>query len=131
MNSVFILHHSYELDELEQTKLIGAYSSITEAEAAIERLIGKPGFKDHPDDFVITEYELNQDNWTEGFSTMTTIMVKDIAGNWKAVAAAVLSDGNYEIVEKYENDLLGEFKDGDIVRCEEIEGSLCAVGRVE
>src|SRR5215203_5871078 len=117
MKSVFILHHSYEIDGREETKLIGAYTSEAKAEAAIEKLKTKPGFKVRPDDFVISEYELNTDHWTEGYSTMTTIMVKDTQGNWKAVAAAVQSDDTYKIVEKYENGLLNEYKDGDFVKC--------------
>lgn len=61
---------------------------------------------------------------------MTTIEVKDIYGNWKPVAAAVLGDGNYEIVEKYENDILVDFKDGDVVRCELKGDVLYAVERI-
>ena len=130
MNSVFILHHSYEIDGYEETKLIGVYSSTAKAESAIERLKRKAGFRDRPDAFIIGQYELDQDHWSEGYSTMTTIKVKDINGNWKPVAAAVLLDGNYEIVEKYENDLPDDFKDGDIVRCELRDDGLYAVERV-
>ena len=118
VNGVFILQHSYELDGIEHTKLIGAYSSQPEVDLAIERLRKQPGFCDHPDDFFSELYEFNQDHWAEGFATVTTIRVKDINGEWKAVSANVLTDGNYMIVEKYENHLLGEFKDGDIVKCD-------------
>ncbi len=79
---------------------------------------------------MISEYELNKDYWVEGYSVMTTIMVKDITDNWKAVSAAVQPDNTYGIVEKYENDILGEFKDSDIVRCDEREGILFAIEKV-
>lgn len=127
MKSVFVLHHSYELDGYDETKLIGVYTSNEEAQLAIERLIGKPGFRNYPDAFGVTEYELDKDHWLEGFVTITTIMVKDIHGNWKAVTAAVEPGDAYIIIEKYQNDLLGEFKDGDIVSCELRDGELYAV----
>lgn len=130
MEKVYILHHSYEMEGQEQTKLIGVYTSAGEAEAAVARLKNQPGFKDRPDDFIYEAYELNKDHWTEGFSVMTTILVKDIKDNWKPVAAAFLIDGTYEIVEKYEYESLGDFKDGDIVRCEERGDGFYAVEKI-
>lgn len=38
MKTVFILHHSYELEGCDETKLIGAYSTKEQAELAINRL---------------------------------------------------------------------------------------------
>ena len=60
MKTVFILHHSYELDDQDETKLIGTYSTKEQAELAITRLKDKNGFKYHPDAFVISEYELDK-----------------------------------------------------------------------
>ena len=34
------------------------------------------------------------------------------------------------IIEKYENDKLGEFKDGDIVKCKEDAGELYAFEKI-
>jgi hypothetical protein len=130
MKSVFILHHSYELDGCDETKLIGVYTSIAEAESAIGRLKEQPGFCDHPNAFIYDEYELNEDHWKEGFATMVTIMVKDNMNTWKPVAAVALMDGNYRIVEKYENHLLEAFKDDDVVRCEEKDHVLYAVEKI-
>ena len=75
MKSVFIVQHSYELSGTgeEETKLIGVYSSKEAAEKAIARLTKQPGFKDLPDYFNIDEYEIDKDNWTEGFLTETYI----------------------------------------------------------
>lgn len=68
MNSVFLLLHSYELpDDADEIKIIGVYSTKENAKAAVRRLQPQPGFCDHPDKFVIDEYDLDQDNWVEGF----------------------------------------------------------------
>lgn len=67
---VFVLQHSYELTGCEETKMIGVYSSRVAAEATIERFSKLPGFRDKPEGFVIDEYRLDEDNWTEGFMTL-------------------------------------------------------------
>jgi hypothetical protein len=43
-------------------------SAYSLAEAAKERLVKQPGFRDR--NFEIAEYELNRDQWTEGFVTV-------------------------------------------------------------
>jgi len=70
MKSVFLLQHSYELDECEETKLIGIYSSREQAETAIQKYKNVLGFKDYPDCFYLDEYELDKDHWEEGFITV-------------------------------------------------------------
>ncbi len=69
MKSVFILQHSYERSETgeEETKLIGVYSNKEKAQRAKKRLSLQSGFKDFPNNFFIDEYEIDQDNWCEGF----------------------------------------------------------------
>ena len=47
--------------------LIGVYSSETEARAAIDRLKGRRGFAKFPQGFQMHSYQLDRDNWTEGF----------------------------------------------------------------
>lgn len=126
MKTVFILHHSYELEGCGETKLIGAYSTKEQAELAINRLKDKNGFKYRPDAFEISEYELDQDNWTEGFATMATIQVKDNNNSWITVQAECLPNKLYQIWELFDNDLLGEFKHLDIIECEEKDGYLFA-----
>jgi hypothetical protein len=69
MNKVFILHHVHETEDIEDIKLIGVYSSEENAQAAILRLSQQSGFVDHPDGFQISRYDLDKDNWTEGFIT--------------------------------------------------------------
>lgn len=71
MKSVFILQHSYEIDESEQTKIIGIYSTRDKANAAVEKFKTLPGFRDYPESFYIDEYEIDQNNWNEGFEKAT------------------------------------------------------------
>lgn len=68
MENVYVLHHVREDDEYgDDAKLIGVYRTEAKATAAIERLISQPGFRDYPQGFEIDSYELDEDNWTEGF----------------------------------------------------------------
>ena len=67
--TVYVLQHSYELDGCEETKVIGIYRSAASAEGAQQRLRSQPGFRDHADNFVVDAYELDVDNWKEGFIT--------------------------------------------------------------
>jgi hypothetical protein len=67
--SVFILWHPGESDPYEGPLLLGVYSTRQRAEARVAEAKGKPGFRDRPDDFEISEYRLDQDRWSEGFTT--------------------------------------------------------------
>jgi hypothetical protein len=51
----------------DDSKLIGVYSSRENAQKAKKRIKILPGFNDSPNSFVIDKYELDKDNWTEGF----------------------------------------------------------------
>jgi hypothetical protein len=67
MTSVFLLQHSYEINDFEETKVIGIYLSRKKAEQVIGKYKKLQGFKDYPDSFYIDEYEMDKDNWEEGF----------------------------------------------------------------
>ncbi len=68
MSAVYLLNHVRELDEeASEVKCVGIYSSEVKAQAAIARLAMQPGFADYPERFEIDSYELDEDNWTEGF----------------------------------------------------------------
>lgn len=54
-------------DERQGPKEIGIYSTQANAEAAIDRVRGKSGFRDWPHGFRIIERALDQDHWGEGF----------------------------------------------------------------
>lgn len=69
MQTVYVVQHVHESDdgEEEDIKLIGVYDSQSEADAAVARARLLLGFRDHPEGFEVTPYELNKDDWTEGF----------------------------------------------------------------
>ena len=70
MSSVFVVQHEHEVaDEVDDAKFIGVYSTRETAEAAVQRLVHAPGFADSPESFHISEYQLDQDHWVEGFVT--------------------------------------------------------------
>lgn len=64
---VYLLEHSYELDEHDEIRTLGIYSSKEKAEEAILYYKKLPGFKDLLDRFNIDEYEVNKMCWSEGF----------------------------------------------------------------
>jgi homoserine kinase type II len=68
---VYLLWHTHEFDNGDSDdKLIGVYSTEESANAAIERSKDLPGFRDIPDGFKIVCYQVDEDNWTEGFVTV-------------------------------------------------------------
>jgi hypothetical protein len=70
MNFVFLLWYIRVADTKDEAEiLIGAYTSQQEASAAIERLKDKPRFAEAVSGFHIHRYELNKDQWAEGFVT--------------------------------------------------------------
>ncbi|MDJ0946317.1 MAG: hypothetical protein QNJ30_22935 [Kiloniellales bacterium] len=134
-DSVFVVHHSYERDDIENVCFIGVYSSRISAESAVERLRGQPGFRDYPKCFTIEEYSLDEDHWTEGFVTIVPIQVKLQAGpeEWTTVHAELQHHTDrYQIISfEGENETDWQFKGGDVVACEERDGILYAVELAE
>lgn len=55
---------------MDDAKLIGAYASREDADAAVDRLRGQQGFRDHPAGWLVEPYRLNVDHWETGFSTL-------------------------------------------------------------
>ena len=71
MESVYLLWHVHDFGNgREDEKLIGVYRTKNDAQAALHRARKVDGFKDFPTGFEISEYPLNQDHWTEGFTTI-------------------------------------------------------------
>jgi homoserine kinase type II len=59
-----------EMEYIEtDDKLCGVFSSQTQAEEAWERLTSQPGFRDYPNDFLVSAYELDAITWEGGFVT--------------------------------------------------------------
>lgn len=67
--TVYLLWHGEGQYSL---KLLGVYSTETGAISRIKESLNLPGFKDFPDEFVISHYEVDTDCWTEGFERVTT-----------------------------------------------------------
>jgi hypothetical protein len=61
------LWHVHGVDGDSDEKLLGIYSSEENAKRRIESARGLPGFADTPDGFEIATYELDGDEWLEGF----------------------------------------------------------------
>jgi hypothetical protein len=68
---VHLLWFAKEMPEGEEDVelLIGVYSSEAEAKAAIERVKNKRGFAEFQEGFQICPYQIDRDQWTEGFIT--------------------------------------------------------------
>ena len=67
---VYIVHHVREIsEERDDVKLIGVYTTESQARGAVSRLKSAAGFRAYPDGFTVSPYELNVDHWTEGFIT--------------------------------------------------------------
>lgn len=75
MERVYLVQHSYEYQydddlNIEETKIIGIYSSRDKAQQVVERYKTKKGFNRFPEDcFYIDAYELDKDHWKDGFIT--------------------------------------------------------------
>lgn len=64
---IFIVYHWNKLG-VQDIKTIGVYSTLELAEAGIERVGQKPGFKERPEGFYVVRHTVDEDNWTEGFT---------------------------------------------------------------
>jgi len=64
---VFVLQHTNSIDDEEDVKFIGVYSSHRRAELAIIRTVKLEGFRDCPGGFTIDSYEVDVDHWNTGF----------------------------------------------------------------
>jgi len=69
MSKVYLIQHTYSMNENEETKSVGIYENRLVAENALEKLKILPGFRDYPNCFSIDEYIVNQNYWPSGFVT--------------------------------------------------------------
>ena len=67
MKSVYYLQHEWFDGEYDYPTDIAVYSTLEKAETALKKFKKHPYFASHPEGFTISEYEINEDNWTEGF----------------------------------------------------------------
>ena len=73
MRRVYFLYHIDEkrTDGHHHGKIVGIYSTLDGANAAIGRLRDKPGFKEYPERWKIYPRTINRDSWTKGFVAET------------------------------------------------------------
>ena len=68
MEFVYKVDHVYEVDDIEEVKFIGVFSSMEKAQEVVNKLILQPGFRDYPvDAFQINETKIDRIGWSEGF----------------------------------------------------------------
>ena len=68
MNTVyFVQHENIEDDDIEESRIIGIYTSEKLAREVVERAKKLSGFNDFPEGFQVTKYILDLDQWAVGF----------------------------------------------------------------
>jgi hypothetical protein len=70
VKDIYVLHHINELENEDDIKLIGVYSTEEKAKQAISKLSSQPGFVQSKEGFHIEKYEIDKDHWCEGFVTI-------------------------------------------------------------
>lgn len=68
LNSVYVLYHT-RVDALgcENNKCLGIFFDLNQIEKAKQHALKQKGFKDYPDGFSAVAYEINKQEWLEGF----------------------------------------------------------------
>jgi hypothetical protein len=65
---VWLLWHGDDIhDHTPDATLLGVYSSLERAEARRSEATALPGYRDYPEAFEIARYEIDHDEWVEGF----------------------------------------------------------------
>ncbi|WP_207632121.1 hypothetical protein [Occultella kanbiaonis] len=75
-----VAHRDYESlegavaydDEVDDAKIIGVYGTELAVFAAMDRARQREGFRDEPDCFMVDTYLLDEDQWTEGYVTLSS-----------------------------------------------------------
>lgn len=122
MKNVYLLWHVHTIENSEaDEKLIGVYTSETEAKNTIDRLKNRPGFVHRPEGFQIASYELGKDHWIDGYSTMTSIFARNLEPSdeqkYVGIAASIHPGDVYDVCSIDEGKKI-EFGIGDFVKCE-------------
>lgn len=68
MEHIYLVQHCYEVNDVDEIKLIGIFSTEELANNAINDLIDKPGFKTLPKEcFTISNLKIDEYSWKDGF----------------------------------------------------------------
>lgn len=71
MKKVYLIQHVNINNDENDIKVIGIFSTLNKAKAAIKILSKKKGFKTSIKGFSTDEYELDKIFWSEGFITVS------------------------------------------------------------
>lgn len=81
MEQVHLLWYMREYEDRKDTELfIGVYATADEAQAVVDRLKLKEGFREHPEGFLISATKLGHTSWEDGFYTTWGPPPKDAEG---------------------------------------------------
>ena len=109
MNTVYIVHHSYETtDGCDETKLIGVFSTESAAKSAVEQLKAAPGFRDLPEHFHINAHQLDRVHWESGYVTERYVPIwsvwrQDDNGNVFMVSNGHVESEALRLVREFES----------------------------
>jgi hypothetical protein len=71
--TVFLVWHNHgPIEDSDNAKLLGVFSSRELAQERVEAALTEPGFADHPEGFTVDEYVVDQHEWIEGFVEFDT-----------------------------------------------------------
>ena len=66
--SVYVLYHTrVDAFGCDNSKCLGVFSDLAEVEKAKQYALKQKGFKDYPDGFSAVPYEIDKQEWPEGF----------------------------------------------------------------
>jgi hypothetical protein len=69
LQEVYLLWHMHDLDGESNDKLLGVYSTEEKATSRIASARKLPGFREAPDGFEVVRYDVDRDEWAEGYVT--------------------------------------------------------------
>jgi hypothetical protein len=72
--TVYLLQHVHSVNDDDDVKTLGIYSSEACALEAVERFRKLPGFSTAPDGFSVNAFEIDQDHWTSGYISWAEAM---------------------------------------------------------
>lgn len=64
---LYIVCHMYEINEHEEARMIGIFSSVNKANEVIKKHKKLPGFKEYPDGFIVDTCKMEEEDWESGF----------------------------------------------------------------
>lgn len=131
---VFLLWHGDDIhDDTPDAKLLGVYSTEDRALDRIARCRDVPGFTENADEFHISRFEVDGDDWPEGYKIVEVVNVELLDEGvqvWRPVVAEVVAGGLHRLTPGRGGEVWA-FPPGSVVRCERRGTELYAVEAVQ